>query len=171
MALSSSLAPSGNATASIDGLGGLRLVAVRTVRSGSLLARLTGLTGLSVLVQGPTRPHKCGNQSKHNHKRGCYDGGNQFAMRRGILRIRHACHSFTAIRRATIPSKSWNPVPETFSAQCLCNEYATRERLVPKPPYCRRYGKDVLAIPLFRMRLERPEVARPLPRMRSMGHH
>ena len=81
---------------------------------------VTGLTGLSVLVQGPTRPHKCGNQSKHNHKRGCYDGGNQFAMRRGILRIRHACHSFTAIRRATIPSKSWNPVPETvFSAMSV----------------------------------------------------
>ena len=38
-------------------------------------------------------------------------------------------------------------------------------------PYCRRYGKDVLAIPLFRMRLERPKWPRPLPRMRSMGHH
>ncbi len=51
MALSSSLAPSGNATASIDGLGGLRLVAVRTVRSGSLLARLTGLTGFPFLFK------------------------------------------------------------------------------------------------------------------------
>ena len=57
---------------------------------------------------------------------------------------------------------------------CRCRRQPKQRRwrtLVSKYPYCRRYGKDVLTICMFRMRLERPEMAGPLPRMRPVGHH
>ena len=102
------------------------------------------------LVQSPAGPDESGHQGEHDHQSGGNDSHDQFAMRRGSLRSRHGCYSFISVRRS-------NPETVISPSSRTSTPLISPKTIVPKYPYCQRYGKDVLAICMFRMRLERPK--------------